>query len=130
MMKYVRQRFGAEEAHWAHNPRVGGSKLPIARRLFFFFSTLLPMSVLLASYSVQDACLHSAFWWTMFSLRSKACILQGMSGIREKVSHSTVHSTQHSEVPITYFSCLFCGKGRIYGRLCSLFLNRLTCNSP
>ena len=28
------QRFGAEEAHWAHNPRVGGSKLPIARELF------------------------------------------------------------------------------------------------
>ena len=35
MLKYVRQRFGAEEAHWAHNPRVGGSKLPIARMFFF-----------------------------------------------------------------------------------------------
>ena len=28
------KRFGAEEAHWAHNPRVGGSKLPIARVVF------------------------------------------------------------------------------------------------
>ena len=30
------KRFGAEEAHWAHNPRVGGSKLPIASRTLCF----------------------------------------------------------------------------------------------
>ena len=30
-----KQRIGAEEAHWAHNPRVGGSKLPFARFLLF-----------------------------------------------------------------------------------------------
>ena len=30
--RQISKRFGAEEAHWAHNPRVGGSKLPIASR--------------------------------------------------------------------------------------------------
>ena len=30
------QRNGAEEAHWAHNPRVGGSKLPSAMQILFF----------------------------------------------------------------------------------------------
>ena len=34
---YTCKRFGAEEAHWAHNPRVGGSKLPIARATLCFF---------------------------------------------------------------------------------------------
>ena len=28
-----KKRNGAEEAHWAHNPRVGGSKLPSATLL-------------------------------------------------------------------------------------------------
>ena len=31
---HVSERIGAEEAHWAHNPRVGGSKLPFARTRF------------------------------------------------------------------------------------------------
>jgi hypothetical protein len=33
----ISERFGAEEAHWAHNPRVGGSKLPIATKICFCF---------------------------------------------------------------------------------------------
>lgn len=31
----VTHRNGAEEAHWAHNPRVGGSKPPFDTPLFF-----------------------------------------------------------------------------------------------
>ena len=34
------QRNGAEEAHWAHNPRVGGSKLPSAMQPLFFALTI------------------------------------------------------------------------------------------
>ena len=34
--RQISKRFGAEEAHWAHNPRVGGSKLPIASRTLCF----------------------------------------------------------------------------------------------
>ena len=30
------ERIGAEEAHWAHNPRVGGSKLPFAMATILF----------------------------------------------------------------------------------------------
>jgi hypothetical protein len=36
---YTSKRFGAEEAHWAHNPRVGGSKLPIARPILFLLDS-------------------------------------------------------------------------------------------
>ena len=31
---HVSERIGAEEAHWVHNPRVGGSKLPFASTRF------------------------------------------------------------------------------------------------
>lgn len=42
------KRDGAEEAHRAHNPRVGGSKPPLATSLLFFFVLLL--NILFLSY--------------------------------------------------------------------------------
>jgi hypothetical protein len=42
---YTSKRFGAEEAHWAHNPRVGGSKLPIARQQFFLLDSRTDVNV-------------------------------------------------------------------------------------
>lgn len=38
MTDFLNKRLGAEEAHWAHNPRVGRSKLPAA--IFCFVSSV------------------------------------------------------------------------------------------
>ena len=35
MVGRLQERLGAEEAHRAHNPRVGRSKLPVAREISF-----------------------------------------------------------------------------------------------